>query len=259
MSDLSQRIQILIDLNQKATPDTWIIRENPRGNGFFVQAPRIDPTHPYDIEILGEDDTLYPTRRADADLIVALKSDALSIINDQAALILQLTEALKNSTTSLQLLGVEEPSLGAVSEDEYGYVSCSHCEGEVLDEDGNRDCEWNSDLMGEFHKEGCPVFGIVANYFSAKDLLESLDPLHDETYAIIKNSFKFAGVRETVSQLLALTDSQQDEVANSLGLFTDSFIDPTDSHLVKTKKLFLSAKSKNLVSDLSTKLYDYQS
>lgn len=56
-----------------ATPGKWIVRQ--QGNNasqFFVQAPRLSPTDPYDIEVLGEDDTLYPTRRADADAIVGL-------------------------------------------------------------------------------------------------------------------------------------------------------------------------------------------
>lgn len=61
-----------IELARRATPGTWFIREAPRGNGFFIQAPRINPEDGYDIEILGEDDTQYPTRRADAESIVGL-------------------------------------------------------------------------------------------------------------------------------------------------------------------------------------------
>lgn len=61
----------------KVTPGDWKIRTNPRtGEPGFVQAPRIDPTHPYDIEVLGEDDTLYSTRNADMELIVWLKNNA---------------------------------------------------------------------------------------------------------------------------------------------------------------------------------------
>ncbi len=43
-----------------ATPGEWIVRRMPRmeTREGFVQAPRIDPKHPYDIEVLGEDDTL---------------------------------------------------------------------------------------------------------------------------------------------------------------------------------------------------------
>ena len=55
-----------------ASPGTWQVREGRDPSQFFVQAPRLSPEHPYDIEVLGEDDTLYPTRRADADAIVGL-------------------------------------------------------------------------------------------------------------------------------------------------------------------------------------------
>lgn len=53
-----------------STPGKWFVREHTASkDSFFVQAPRLDPSHPYDIEVLGEDDTLYPTRRGDADFI----------------------------------------------------------------------------------------------------------------------------------------------------------------------------------------------
>lgn len=68
MSNASQK---LLKLLEYATPGKWFVREHP-GNQerFFVQAPRLQPTDPYDIEVLGDDDTLYPTRRHDADFIV---------------------------------------------------------------------------------------------------------------------------------------------------------------------------------------------
>jgi hypothetical protein len=48
---------------------TWVKRTNPQ-LGAFVQAPRADPSHPYDIEVLGDDETLYPTKDGDMDFIV---------------------------------------------------------------------------------------------------------------------------------------------------------------------------------------------
>ena len=71
---LDAEVEQVVELFAAATPGEWFIREQPRGTGFFIQAPRLDPDDPYDIEILGEDDTLYPTRRADAQAIVAMQS-----------------------------------------------------------------------------------------------------------------------------------------------------------------------------------------
>lgn len=59
-----------------ATPGDWIVR-SMRGHQSFVQAPRIDPEHPYDIELLGEDESLYPTRNADMTYIVAAQPSAV--------------------------------------------------------------------------------------------------------------------------------------------------------------------------------------
>jgi len=58
------------EMLRRITPGEWKIRESPMGDGkYFVQAPRIDPKHPYDIEVLGEDEALYPTKRGDAEFI----------------------------------------------------------------------------------------------------------------------------------------------------------------------------------------------
>lgn len=66
----------LEQLADAATPGTWAIR-SARGMTPFVQAPRIDPDHPYDIELLGEDETLYPTRDADLEYVVAVQPRVL--------------------------------------------------------------------------------------------------------------------------------------------------------------------------------------
>lgn len=53
----------------------WIVRHHPRNRDeFFVQAPRNNPSDPYDIQVLGEDTGhLYPVeqRLADAHLVSA--------------------------------------------------------------------------------------------------------------------------------------------------------------------------------------------
>jgi hypothetical protein len=69
---LRQALEDTLALVGQATPGDWRVRQGRSEQEFFIQAPRLDPNDPYDIEVLGEDDTLYPTRRADADAIVAL-------------------------------------------------------------------------------------------------------------------------------------------------------------------------------------------
>ncbi len=63
-------------LANAATPGHWHIRQH-RGLSGFIQAPRLDPAHPYDIELLGEDETLYPTREADMRYIVGVQPQVL--------------------------------------------------------------------------------------------------------------------------------------------------------------------------------------
>lgn len=68
-------------LLKAATPGDWRIRNHPQtGEASHVEADRIDPSHAYDIEVLGEDDTLYPTREADMKLIVWLKNNAKALL-----------------------------------------------------------------------------------------------------------------------------------------------------------------------------------
>jgi hypothetical protein len=55
---------------EATTPGEWFVRHiDTDGDDFFVQAPRIDPTHTYDIEVLGDDIMQYPTKLADAEFI----------------------------------------------------------------------------------------------------------------------------------------------------------------------------------------------
>lgn len=62
----------LLDAFKRSSQGIWKVREMSGSDGaeFFIQAPRHDPKDPYDIEVMGEDVTLYPTRRGDADFIV---------------------------------------------------------------------------------------------------------------------------------------------------------------------------------------------
>ena len=61
------------------TPGNWIARKG-RGLPAFVQAPRLNKTDPYDIEILGDDDTLYPTRSADVEFIAAANPERVAAL-----------------------------------------------------------------------------------------------------------------------------------------------------------------------------------
>lgn len=62
----------LRELDEKATKGPWKVRRS--SVGAFLQAPRAKPEHPYDIEVLGEDETLYETRDADMDALCALRN-----------------------------------------------------------------------------------------------------------------------------------------------------------------------------------------
>lgn len=62
-------------MKTKHTPGPWRVRyiaDGEPSRGFFVEAPRINPKHGYDIEILCEDGN-YPDdmREADAHLVAA--------------------------------------------------------------------------------------------------------------------------------------------------------------------------------------------
>lgn len=68
-----------------ATPGAWHVRRLPGVAGeCFVQAPRLDRTHPYDIEVLGDSEgQLYPKelREADAEFIGRAKQDIKALID----------------------------------------------------------------------------------------------------------------------------------------------------------------------------------
>lgn len=85
MPDLREKIAEWLADCEKATKGPWERRNPPmRGIGKpFVQAPRAKPDDPYDIEVLGEDDTLYPTREQDIDFIASARTrlpDALQAL-----------------------------------------------------------------------------------------------------------------------------------------------------------------------------------
>jgi len=58
------------------TSGPWKLREHPADKDlYFVEAPKENPKHGYDIEILGEDDTQYSTRRPDTEFIAKAPDD----------------------------------------------------------------------------------------------------------------------------------------------------------------------------------------
>lgn len=63
-------------MSLKHSPLPWIVRRLPRGGvgECFIQAARLKPTDPYDIEVMGDDTNpnLYPDelKAADAEFIV---------------------------------------------------------------------------------------------------------------------------------------------------------------------------------------------
>ena len=77
-----ERIAQLQALCDAATPGPWRHRMNPDIDPIgFVEARKVDPSHPYNIQVLGEDDTLYPTKGADVIFIAAVREalpDALA-------------------------------------------------------------------------------------------------------------------------------------------------------------------------------------
>lgn len=88
---LKSQVEEGLVLLAKTTPGKWKVRElRPFGadgsrDEFFVQAPRIKLDDPYDIEVLGDDISLYPTKRGDADFIVWARNNAEFLINAAAA------------------------------------------------------------------------------------------------------------------------------------------------------------------------------
>ena len=61
----------LTELYDATTRGPWHVRRGPPGDAF-VEAPRAKPSDPYDIEILGDDENLYPTRDEDVEWIAAM-------------------------------------------------------------------------------------------------------------------------------------------------------------------------------------------
>ena len=74
-----EELDKLEKLYKEATQGVWFVRSHPRLKSF-IQAPRVNPDDPYDIELLGEDDTLYPTRDQDMAFIVAMHEQFPALI-----------------------------------------------------------------------------------------------------------------------------------------------------------------------------------
>ncbi len=69
---VNEMVRHLLDLFNKTTKGPWHLRTFPDGKDFFIEAPEPEERgFGYDIEIMGEDDNGYPTRKADAEFIIA--------------------------------------------------------------------------------------------------------------------------------------------------------------------------------------------
>ena len=77
----------------KATASPWGVRKRNSEDMGFVQAPRYQPSDPYDIEVLGDDDTLYPTKAHDIEFIAHARHDIPSLIADVRRLWAMATKA----------------------------------------------------------------------------------------------------------------------------------------------------------------------
>ena len=90
---------------EKATPGAWIVRkmrgeESNIGHGF-VQAPRVDPSHGYDIEILCEDAN-YPDEKREGDLqLIAHAPSDLAYLLSRVEKMESVVKAAKNLRTRL--------------------------------------------------------------------------------------------------------------------------------------------------------------
>ncbi len=82
----NEELLVLAAKAKAATKGPWTVRKHPEDPDrypSFVQAPRTNPSDPYDIEILGEDIALYETREQDVDFIAgAQPAVVLSLIDE---------------------------------------------------------------------------------------------------------------------------------------------------------------------------------
>ncbi len=68
-------------LAERATRGEWWWQTASFDEDGFVEADKADPSHPYNIQILGDDKTLYPTYRDDCAFIAAFNPvTALALI-----------------------------------------------------------------------------------------------------------------------------------------------------------------------------------
>jgi hypothetical protein len=79
--DTAKRIaREIIEAGEKATPGPWKARRRSDDDSGFIQAPREKPEHGYDIEILGDDEAIYSTKRNDVDFIVLARNFAPEVL-----------------------------------------------------------------------------------------------------------------------------------------------------------------------------------
>lgn len=73
----------MLEAEDRSTQGEWRVRELPGSDQFFVERPR-QPGEAYGVDVLGDDD--YPTKRGDADFIVAAKKLAMALRQHGGAL-----------------------------------------------------------------------------------------------------------------------------------------------------------------------------
>ncbi|GEM_PF-6379906 len=69
---------------ERATPEPWEHRMASFDEVGFVSAPPASTEDPYNIEILGDDDTLYPTKAADCEFIAHARTDVPALLDSLA-------------------------------------------------------------------------------------------------------------------------------------------------------------------------------
>lgn len=74
----------------KHNPGLMRLRESPRDDGdYYLELPRAKADDPYDIEFMGDDDTLNPYKRGDAERTEELWNAAYELTNKEAVEALQ--------------------------------------------------------------------------------------------------------------------------------------------------------------------------
>ena len=106
---MRETIKKLREALSKTTKGKWILREHPRCDDAFIQAPEPEGRNfDYAIEVFGEDRNGYDTWREDMEFVIAaheLLPELLELIDPCEKLIKQLGEALNAAQKHLDFCG----------------------------------------------------------------------------------------------------------------------------------------------------------